>query len=161
MGAMDGLALARVVHVIGVVLWIGGVAMVTTVLLPALRRMEPGENPIALFERIEGSFSIQAKVVTVLTGLSGLYMLDQMDAWSRYQSLDHWWLHAMTLVWALFTVVLFLLEPLVLHRWFLENGERRPAATLRVAQRFHVVLLTLSLVAIAGAVAGGHGWFWI
>lgn len=157
---MDGLALARVVHVIGVVLWIGGVAMVTTVLLPAMRKMEPGENPVALFERLEGAFARQAKVVTVLTGLSGLYMLEKMDALGRYQTLDYWWLHAMTLVWALFTVVLFLLEPLVLHRWFTENGERRPAATLRVAQGFHVVLLALSLVAIAGAVSGSHGWFW-
>ncbi len=156
---MDGLALARVVHVIGVVLWIGGVAMVTTVLLPTLRKMDQDENPIALFERFEAAFSRQAKVVTVLTGLSGFYMLEKMDAWGRYQSLDYWWLHAMTLVWVLFTVVLFLLEPLVLHRWFLENGERRPAATLRVAQGFHILLLALSLVAIAGAVAGSHGWF--
>jgi len=37
---MDGLIAARVVHVLGVVLWIGGVALVTTVLLPATRRMK-------------------------------------------------------------------------------------------------------------------------
>ena len=133
--------------------------MVTTVLLPALRRMDHNENPIALFERLEGAFSTQAKVVTLLTGLSGLYMLDQLNAWTRYQSLTFWWMHLMTLVWALFTLVLFVLEPLVLHKWFLHHGERRPATTLRVAQAFHVVLLTLSLVAIAGAVAGSHGWY--
>ena len=31
---------ARVLHVLGVVLWIGGVAMATTVLLPAARRLK-------------------------------------------------------------------------------------------------------------------------
>ena len=31
---MNEFAFARVLHVLGVVLWIGGVAMVTTVLLP-------------------------------------------------------------------------------------------------------------------------------
>lgn len=36
-GQMNEFALARVLHVLGVVLWIGGVAMVTTVLLPAVR----------------------------------------------------------------------------------------------------------------------------
>ena len=32
---MNDLALARVLHLLGVLLWIGGVAMVTTVILPA------------------------------------------------------------------------------------------------------------------------------
>jgi uncharacterized membrane protein len=35
------LALARAVHVLAVVLWIGGVAMVTTTLLPAIRCCTP------------------------------------------------------------------------------------------------------------------------
>ncbi len=36
---MNELALARVVHLLGVVLWIGGVAMITTILLPAIAKM--------------------------------------------------------------------------------------------------------------------------
>lgn len=36
---MDELTLARVVHLLGVVLWIGGVAMITTVLLPVTAKM--------------------------------------------------------------------------------------------------------------------------
>ena len=36
--AMDDFILARAVHVLSVLLWIGGVAFVTTVLLPAVRR---------------------------------------------------------------------------------------------------------------------------
>ena len=33
---MDELTVARALHVLGVVLWIGGVGFVTTVLLPAV-----------------------------------------------------------------------------------------------------------------------------
>ena len=32
------IVLARILHVLSVVLWIGGVSMVTTILLPAIRR---------------------------------------------------------------------------------------------------------------------------
>jgi hypothetical protein len=37
---MDDLAVARALHVAAIVIWIGGVAMVTTVLLPAIRRLK-------------------------------------------------------------------------------------------------------------------------
>jgi hypothetical protein len=50
------------------------------------------------------------------------------------------------------------LEPLVLHRWFEERGKANPTGTFAVVIRFHSVLLIMSLVTIAGAVAGSHGW---
>lgn len=53
--------LARVVHVLAVVLWIGGVAFVTLVLLPAVKRLrEPGER-VEFFERMESGFARQAR----------------------------------------------------------------------------------------------------
>ena len=64
----------------------------------------------------------------------------------------------MTLVWALFTVVLFLLEPLFLHRWFMASAKQDPDRAFRLLQRLHWVLLTLSIVAIVGAIAGSHGY---
>ena len=156
---MQDLAIARAVHVLGVVLWIGGVAMVTTVLLPAVRRFPPDENPVEFFERIERRFARQARVVTLLTGLSGFYMLYRLDAWGRYLRVESWWLHAMTLVWLIFTLVLFVLEPLILHRKLSDWAERDPDGTLALLQRAHWVLLILSLVTVAGATAGSHGWF--
>lgn len=155
---METLALARAIHVVAVVIWIGGVAMVTTVLLPAIRRAPLSENPVAFFERIERRFAVQARVLVLVAGLSGFYMLDRLGAWSRYLDVGSWWLHAMTLVWAIFMLILFVLEPLVLHRRLRERGERDPLGTLALLQRAHWVLLVLSLVAAAGAVAGSHGW---
>jgi uncharacterized membrane protein len=154
----DLFILARVVHVLGVVLWIGGVAFVTTVLLPALRRTTDPARRLALFEELEGRFAIQARIVTVVTGLSGFYLLHYLDAWGRYASAAYWWVHLMTLVWFLFTMVLFVLEPLVLHRWFHERATADSDRAFRVVQAMHVFLLALSLVAVLGAVAGSHGY---
>jgi len=158
---MNGLVLARVIHVLCVVLWIGGVAMVTTVLLPAVKRMkDPGER-VAFFERIESGFARQARYTTLLTGLSGFYMLYRMHAWWRYADPAYWWVPAMTLVWLIFTLMLFVLEPLVLHRWFAQRAKRDPEGTFRLIHTLHWVLLLLSLVTVAGAVAGAHGWLWM
>ena len=112
---MDGLTLARVLHVIAVILWIGGVAMVTTVIIPAVRKLKSKEEQIKTFEEIEGRFALQAKVTTLITGLTGLYMLYVLDGWERYLDFRFWWIHAMTLVWILFTLVLYVLEPFVLQ----------------------------------------------
>ncbi|HEX7970449.1 MAG TPA: hypothetical protein VF502_19655, partial [Stellaceae bacterium] len=89
---MDDVTLVRAVHVLAVILWIGGVAFVTTVVLPAVRRTrEPGER-LAFFDAIERRFAAQARVTTVLVGLSGLYMLARLDLWDRFLSAGFWWM---------------------------------------------------------------------
>jgi len=70
---LDYLTLARVIHVIAVMLWIGGVAMVTTVLIPAIKKLRSKEDQIT-FEQIENKFAFQAKITILLTGLTGFYM---------------------------------------------------------------------------------------
>lgn len=154
---LNTLALARALHVIGVVLWIGGVAMVTTVLLPATRRLKSAEEQVAFFEQIESRFAWQARFTTLLTGLTGFHMLTAMHAWERYGMAQYWWLHAMTAIWVIFTVMLFVLEPLVLHKWFQQKAEQNPEKTFNIIQCMHWVLLSLSLLTVFGTVAGAHG----
>lgn len=154
----DLFILARTLHVLGVVLWIGGVAFVTTVLLPSLRRTTDPARRYELFENLEGRFAWQARIVTLVTGLTGFHMLHFLDAWDRYLNPATWWIPLMTLVWILFTLVLFVLEPLVLHRWFRERAAADSEGAFRRVHAMHVVLLTLSLVAVAGGVAGAHGY---
>jgi hypothetical protein len=67
-------------------------------------------------------------------------------------------MHAMVLVWALFTLMLFVLEPLFLHRRFIERARRDADATFARVTRMHWILLVLSLITVAGAVAGSHGY---
>lgn len=121
---MDHAIVARALHLLGVVLWIGGVGFVTT----------------------------------VLVGGTGLYLVERWNLWDRFQSPAYWWMHAMLLVWLLFTVMLFIAEPLFLYRRFLEAAKHRPDATFRLIERMHWALLAISLVTVLGAVAGSHGW---
>jgi uncharacterized membrane protein len=150
--------LARTLHVLGVVLWIGGVAFVTTVLIPSLKRITDSKNQLELFEKLEGKFSFQAKIVTLITGLSGLYMLKVMNAWERYFHLQFWWMHLMTLIWLIFTIILFVVEALFLHRWFHEKATTNGDKAFNLLHIMNIGLLMLSLLAIFGAVAGSHGF---
>lgn len=155
---MGSFIFARVVHVLGVVFWIGGVAMVTTVLLPAVRRFKDPRERIAFFEAVEVRFARQSRWSTLITGLSGLYMLNYLHGWTWIHQWSHWWVGAMILVWAIFTLMLFVLEPLVLRRLLRARAARDPEGTFVFIQSMHWVLLLLSLIAVAGAVAGSHGW---
>lgn len=156
---MDDIAIARALHVLAVVHWIGGVTLVTLVILPAIRHFsEPGRR-VALFEEVEGRFAFQAKISVTLAGLSGFYMTWGLEAWDRFEDPGFWWMHAMVLVWALFTVVLFVAEPLFLHDWFRRRAARDAEGTFALVLRFHRILLTFSILTIAGAVLGGHGSF--
>ena len=156
---MEYFTLARIIHIVAIVLWIGGVAMVTTVIIPAVKNMKSKGDKIETFEKIEGQFALQAKITTIITALSGFYMLYEMDAWDRYLDIKFWWLHAMTIVWVLFTLVLFVLEPFILHKLFKKYAEENPDKTFKFIQKVHWILLTLSLITIIGAIAGSHGWY--
>ena len=155
---MDDLALARVLHVLAVVIWIGGVSMVTLTVLPAVRRGDLGSNPFQAFEAIERRFSRHARIATLIVGLSGLYIIARAELWDQFRSAEFWWMHAMVAVWLVFSVLLFVAEPLLPRRRFERWATSRPEAAFGWLQRSHWVLLALSLVTIFGAFAGSHGW---
>src|SRR5215469_6670572 len=123
---MDDVTLARAIHVLAVVLWIGGVALVTTVLLPAVRRFKSAAERVAFFESVERRFAAQARVTTAIAGLSGLYMIYRMDLGARFAMPAFWWMHAMVGLWLVFSLMLFIAEPLFLHRWFLRRARSAP-----------------------------------
>jgi uncharacterized membrane protein len=156
---MTDLVLARTLHIIGVVVWIGGVCMATTVVLPAVRTGALGSDPLRAFQAIEHRFVWQARAAVLIVGLTGLYMTYKLDLWARFATLSFWWMHAMVLVWALFFFMLFVGEPLVLRRVFPAWAARHPAKAFAWLHRVHIALLTLSLVTIAGAMIGAHGGF--
>ena len=154
---MDEYALARALHVVAVVLWIGGVGFVTTVLLPAVRRGQaPGER-LALFDHIERRFARQARFTILLAGATGFWMVARYGLWPRFTDPAFWWMHLMVVVWVIFTLMLFVLEPLVLHRVLERRNARDPGGTFALVQRLHWVLLVLSLATVLGAVLGAHG----
>ena len=119
--------------------------------------MKDPQERVSFFERIEKRFAWQARVTTLLVGASGFYITTAWNLWSRFESARYWWMHAMVLVWVVFTFMLFVAEPLFLHRWFLIKATEMPESTFRLIERLHWVLLTISVLTVLGAVAGSHG----
>jgi len=151
-------AIARAIHVLAVLIWIGGVAFVTMVMIPACRAMAEPEAQLELFERLEHRFAAIARWSVLLAGASGLWLTWLLGAWDRFADpAAWWWMHGMVAVWTIFAVMLFILEPFVLQKLFAKLSRRDPLGTMARIQRVHVVLLTVSLVVVAGAVAGSHG----
>jgi hypothetical protein len=68
-------------------------------------------------------------------------------------------MHVMVAVWALYALMLFVLEPLLLRRVLHRRAIAAPAATLSLMLWFHRVVLFLALAAIFAAVGGAHGLF--
>lgn len=155
---MTDLILVRALHVLGVVIWIGGVSMATAVVLPAVRRGDLGPDKLAAFQAIERRFVWIARAAVLLVGITGFYMIEAYGLWARFSDLSFWWMHAMLGVWAIFMLILFVGEPLVLHRVFPPWARRDPDQAFAWLHRLHVLLLTLSLITVLGAVAGANGW---
>lgn len=151
---------ARMVHLLSVVLWIGGVGFVTTVLFPTVRRTRPPEARLAAFLQVEAAFAPQARVTVALAGLSGFYMTWRLGAWARFRDPVYWWMDAMVLLWLVFVTMLFLIEPLGLNRR-LERAiaDETSSSIFNSMERFHRIMLGLSLVTVLGAVGGSHGAF--
>lgn len=154
---MVDLVIARAVHVLAVVHWIGGVSLVTLAILPGLRNHGAAVDRLPLFERIEARFAAQARVSVSLAGISGLYLAWRADAWYRFSEPGSWWLHAMVLVWFVFTLVLFVAEPLFLHAWAQRRALRDPESTFAIVERAHRVALVASAITVFAGVLGAHG----
>ena len=154
---MDEIILARIAHVAAVLFWIGGVAFVTLVVMPSIRlSFEPADR-LTAFHRIEGRFAPQARIWVILAGISGLWMNWRADMWYRFADPHFWWMHAMVAVWLIFAAMLFVVEPLGLHRRMSTSPD--PARSFLRMERMHRVLLAASVLALAGAVGGSHGAF--
>ena len=82
----------------------------------------------------------------------------RLELWSLFAYPAYWWLDAMVLLWALFMLVVFVVEPFAQTRIEAEAA-RDPAGMLRRLFRVHLVLLAAAAVTILGAVGGTHGGF--
>lgn len=156
---MSDLTLARAIHVVSIVIWMGGVAFVTLVLIPTIKQKAFKENQLEIFNAVENQFSLIAKVMVLLAGLSGFYLTYKLNAWHRFQEIQYFWMHGMVFVWLLFIIALFIVEPLFLkdHGRIIKQGHQ--IENLHKTQVLHLVILSLSLFVIFVSVLGAHGAF--
>lgn len=81
---MIGLTIARAIHVVSIVIWIGGVSFVTLVMLPAIKSQYGFSQQESIFHLIENRFAKIAKWMVLIAGISGFFMVDQLNAWGRF-----------------------------------------------------------------------------
>ena len=148
--------LARIIHVASIVGWIGGVWFVTFVVMPAITRTEGPLQRLAAFHRIEQGFAPQARVWVLLGGASGFWMTWRADLWYRFFLLEFWWMHAMLALWSVFAIMLFVFEPLFLHKRMAHSPT--PEADFRRMVAVHRVFSVAALVTVLASVAGAHGF---
>ncbi|MDF2114044.1 hypothetical protein PY365_00540 [Roseiarcaceae bacterium H3SJ34-1] len=154
---MDDVTLARALHVLAVIHWIGGLAFVTLIILPLARSRRTAEEGLALFESVERRFSAQVRISIPLVGVTGIWMAYRLDLWDRFIDPNFWWMGAMLGLWLVFMLMLFVIEPLA-HTKFENSARRDPAATFGRMSRLHEFLLLLAAITAFGVVAGAHGF---
>jgi uncharacterized membrane protein len=154
---IDDLALARAIHVLALVHWIGGLAVVTTIVLPHARGLPNAKDAVAAFEAFERRFAFQVRISILLVGLSGAYMLTKLDAWNRFRFAAFWWLDLMVAVWTLFALMIYVLEPFVIHRVFHEFALRDKKRAFALAIEIHAGALIISAFTVGAGVLGAHG----
>ena len=144
------------IHVLGVVVWIGGVAFVTIIVFPMLLRMEGSLEKMLLFQGIEHRFAKIAKVSVAVVGITGAWMLQITGEWRTLFSAGGIGPTLMLIVWTFYLLVLLFEARLfkVLFRGEAQQDTSRVFFRLSV---FHWVVLGLSLLAIGVGVWAGHG----
>ncbi|MBC8414529.1 MAG: hypothetical protein ISR96_06885 [Nitrospira sp.] len=140
---------ALIVHVISIVVWIGGVAFVTLVTFPMIRRENNSLEQVMMFQGVEHRFALIAKSMVILVGLSGLYLILEkgMDAGV--------WL--MIFIWSFYAALLFGLEKIIFEKLFSKPGEKADMnKVFALLQGFHWIVLALSFLAIGAGLWTAH-----
>ncbi len=152
------LTLSLMIHIIFVILWMGGVGFVTIVLFPMIAKTPQPLEKILLFQRIEHRYARLARLYALVVGITGLVNLSYFGGFRLLFTGYGWGITVMFLVWVMWMVLLFGLEPVVIRRILrdAQEGKMDIDAVFRRMNIFHWVLLSISALAIIGGVSFAH-----
>jgi len=154
---IDSMMVARALHVLAVIVWVGGEALETFVVLPEIRRIADRDEKLRFFDQFEHRFAQQTRWTLAIIFLTGLYMLIGQDAWLRFLDPNHWWLYAMIFAWSICFIYVFVIDPYIFYPWFKRRAEVDMDAALDAVVHQHWALMVISLITVLGTVAGVHG----
>ncbi|MBF0565766.1 MAG: hypothetical protein HQK89_11025 [Nitrospirae bacterium] len=143
------------IHVIAVVIWIGGVSFVTVVVFPMILRMEDSMEKVLFFQGTEHRFARIAKACVVVVGLTGGGLLQLTGEWKNLFTKAGIGPTVMLLVWCFYVLVLLFEKNLfkVMFKGEAQHDTRRVFVRLT---GFHWVVMGLSLMAVGIGVYTGH-----
>jgi uncharacterized membrane protein len=147
---------ALIIHVISIVIWIGGVAFVTIITFPMIQRADNSLEQVLMFQGVEHRFSKIAKIMVILVLLSGLYLIkDKYDFRISNLNFGVW---VMIVLWTVYASLLFFLEKLIFKKLFSRSSEKQldTRQVFFTLQVFHWFVLSLSIFAIAAGIWTAH-----
>jgi len=143
------MVLALTLHIMSVVVWIGGVTFVTLVTFPMILRMEKSLEMVMMFQGTEHRFVKIAKAMVILAGLSGFYLLYEKGLSTA--------VIIMIVIWAGYALLIFGLEKKLFVKLFGRPEDQTDTKKVfKILQIFHWVVLALSFLAIAAGVYEAH-----
>ncbi|NTU43288.1 MAG: hypothetical protein HGA78_09635 [Nitrospirales bacterium] len=143
-------------HVVGVVIWVGGVSFVTTTVFPMIMRLEGSLEKVLFFQGVEHRFARIAKAMVALVGITGVLLLQLTGEWSMLFTKAGIGPTLMLIVW-LFYVFILLFEARIFKAVFGTGGQHDTEKVFFHLTVFHWVILGLSLLAVGVGVWAGHG----
>ncbi len=144
-----------IIHVIGVIIWIGGVAFVTIVIFPMMYRTEGSLEKALLFQRVEHRFAGMVRWLIVIVGATGFWILYDKYGFGILVVPRGAAIVIMMAAWAFYTGVL-LSERKIFARIFADPERIDMDRALKIINAMHWFLLTISFTAVAAGVWFGH-----
>lgn len=142
----------KTLHLIAVIIWIGGAFFVTFCVLPTLTSIDESQQSI-IFHGLEKRFVWIARTCAIVTLFTGVGMINITNLWSSLGKV--WWWHPMIALWILFALILFILEPFVMRSFCHSSGKMN----LRRMKIIHYLMIVFSFFAIALMILGQSGAF--
>ncbi len=153
--------LMHIIHLLTVIIWIGGLAFVTMIVLPMAIKMPDALQKVLLFQRIEHRFAGMARIYNLIVGATGFVMIYQTGWYKLLFTRAGLPLTVMTLIWVFWFVMLWGLEPLVIKRMLanmMKQGDKMDIDTVFLRMnRLHWFMVLISLVAATAGVLVAHG----
>jgi uncharacterized membrane protein len=137
-----------IIHLLSIVLWIGGLAFVTIVMFPTIRGIEDPLAQIKVFLGVEKKFSALARIYVLIAGATGITLFFRKGGfvWFRSSSAIQDMLIYKFVLWIIFVVALFGAEKHLLK--ILVSQQAAPEKAFRVLGIMHWVMLFLTGLAI-------------
>ena len=143
------IVIATMLHIMSVVVWIGGVTFVTLITFPMILRMDKSLEMVMMFQGTEHRFVKIAKVMVILAGLSGFYLLYEKGLSTA--------VIIMIVIWSVYASLIFGLEKILFAKLFGNPEDQKDMKQVfKILQTFHWVVLALSFIAIGAGVYEAH-----
>jgi uncharacterized membrane protein len=150
------LTILLIIHIICVIIWIGGVTFVTTVIFPMMYMTEGSLEKALMFQRVEHRFAGMVKWLVAIVGITGLWMLYAKYGFGILVQTRGIGIATMIFAWTLYTTIL-LSERKIFGRILADPEKIDMDQALKLINIMHWFLVVISYSAVAGGVWFGHG----